>query len=83
MHANEPLAQAIAKNLDEAFHRLDADLERVEIWTAALTAFLEPIPGYDLDPRFLLPGTKSGRESTSREAPKRPSAGSAFGVSGR
>jgi len=83
MHANEPLARAIAKNLDETFHRLDADLERVEIWTAALTAFLEPIPDYDLDPRFLLPGTESGRGSTARRAPERPFAGSSSGVSGR
>ena len=75
MHANEPLAKAIAKNLDEAIHRLDEDLERVEIWTAALAAFLAPIPGYDSDPRFLLTGTESGREAAARDAPKRPLAG--------
>jgi hypothetical protein len=80
MQANEPLARAIAKNLDEAIHRLDADLERVEIWTAALAAFLEPIPDYDLNPRFLLPGTESRRESAAREAPERPFAGASFGV---
>jgi hypothetical protein len=80
MHANEPLARAITRNLDEAIDRLDQDLERVEIWTAALTAFLEPIPGYDSNSRFLLPGTDSGGEPAAGEAPERPFAASPTGV---
>jgi hypothetical protein len=77
---HKPLARAIARNLDDAIHRLDADLERVEIWTAALAAFLKPIPGYDADPRFLLPGAKSAPESSS---PERPTDQSGAAVSSR
>lgn len=74
MRPNEPLVREIARNLDDAIHRLNEDLERVEILTAALGAFLEPIPGYDSAyHQFLLPSAESGRESLARTEPKRPS----------
>jgi len=73
MRPNEPLVREIARNLDDAIHRLNEDLERVEIWTAALGAFLAPIPGYDsAHHQFLLPSAESGRESPSREEPETP-----------
>ena len=79
MRPNEPLVREIAKNLDDAIHRLNEDLERVEIWTAALGAFLEPVPGYEsANQEFLLPRADPARESPSREVQKRPFAGSAF-----
>jgi hypothetical protein len=79
MRPNEPLVREIAKNLDDAIHRLNEDLERVEIWTAALGAFLEPVPGYESTYQdFLLPRADSARESASREVQKRAFGGSAF-----
>jgi hypothetical protein len=68
MRPNEPMVREIARNLDEAIHRLNQDLERVEIWTAALSAFLEPVPGYEsAHEEFLLPGNGSGGETPPRE----------------
>jgi hypothetical protein len=75
MRPNEPMVREIARHLDEAIHRLNQDLERVEIWTAALGAFLEPVPGYEsAHQEFLLPSAESPCESPERKAPK-PSAG--------
>jgi hypothetical protein len=74
MRPNEPLVREIARNLDKAIDRLNEDLERVEIWTAALRALLEPIPGYEsVHENFLLQGPRSKREPPEREPPKRPS----------
>jgi hypothetical protein len=73
MHPNDPLVREIARNLDDAIHRLNQDLERVEIWTAALGAFLEPVPDYDsVHHEFLLPHTESGRAKSAQQAKKHP-----------
>ena len=82
MRTNEPMVTQIARNLDAAIDRLNEDLERVEIWTAALSAFLEPVPGYDSSQRFVLPGADSADESTSRDVPKGPFGGSTLGLPG-
>jgi len=48
--------------LAEAIDGLDRDLEKVEFWAAALTAFLQPIPSYDGgDGDFLVGGTRAPR----------------------
>jgi hypothetical protein len=72
----------IARHLDDAIDRLNEDLERVEIWTAALSAFLEPVPGYDSSQRFVLPGADSADEPASRDVGKGPFAGSTLGFPG-
>jgi hypothetical protein len=83
MRPNEPLVREIARNLDAAIHRLNEDLERVEIWTAALGAFLEPVPGYDsAHQEFLLPGASSPREAPAGELPEPAAGGRRSGASG-
>jgi hypothetical protein len=52
----------IVCNLMEAVARLHDDLDRVEIWTAALGCFLRPVPEYQPDDAHLLP-TPSRRQS--------------------
>jgi hypothetical protein len=45
----------IVRNLMEALNRLHDDLDRVELWTVALTSFQHPVPEYGADGRYLLP----------------------------
>jgi len=53
----------IVCNLMEALARLHDDLDRVEIWTAALGCFLRPVPDYKPDDEHLLatPSRQQGR----------------------
>jgi hypothetical protein len=84
MHPNDPLVREIARNLDDAIHRLNQDLERVEIWTAALSAFLEAVPDYDsLDHEFLLPRAESGTREGRAAGEKHASQGLRLRSSGR
>jgi hypothetical protein len=80
MRTDEPMVTQIARHLDDAIDRLNEDLERVEIWTAALGAFLEPIPGYDSSQRFVLPD--SADEPASRDVRKGPFGGATLGFPG-
>ena len=48
----------------EALARLQDDLDRVEIWTAALGCFLRPVPEYQPGDDHLLP-TPSRRQGRS------------------
>ena len=45
----------IVRNLMDAISRLHDDLERVELWTAALGSFQNPVPDYDPNDEHLLP----------------------------
>jgi hypothetical protein len=48
------------RNLVEALERLHQDLDRVELWTAALGSFQTPAPEYQPGDRYLLqPSAKS------------------------
>jgi len=49
----------IVRNLIEALNRLHDDLDRVELWTAALSDFQKPIPEYQPENEYLLPRRKS------------------------
>jgi hypothetical protein len=49
-------SDTIVKNLIEALTRLQDDLDRVELWTAALICFQEPAPDYRPRGDYLLPG---------------------------
>ena len=50
----EPAEKRIAHNLTEALEQLRQDLDRVELWTAALGCFLRPVPEYEPSNRHLL-----------------------------
>jgi hypothetical protein len=64
---NEPPGETIIRQLDEAIDRLIEDIDRVEMWSAALRAWLEPIPGYEAAHcEFLLPGATKGRDDDRR-----------------
>ena len=45
----------IVHNLVEALNCLHDDLDRVELWTAALSHFQQPAPDYRPDSQFVLP----------------------------
>jgi hypothetical protein len=62
----EPAADAIVRNLIEALERLRYDLDRMEIWAAALDQFQHPIPDYQPgDQHLLSPDPKRGRHPTA------------------
>jgi hypothetical protein len=49
------------RNLLDALENLHRDLERVELWTAALGSFTHPAPEYQPGDRYLLqPPPKDG-----------------------
>ncbi len=52
------------RNLIEALDRLHQDLDRVELWTAALGSFQNPAPEYQPSERYLL-----RRVSSAKDAP--------------
>jgi hypothetical protein len=50
----EPAEEMIVHNLIEALERLREDLDRLELWTAALGCFQQPVPPYEPNNRYLL-----------------------------
>ncbi len=54
----EPAEDVIVRNLLEAIERLHEDLERVEIWTAALDSFQRAVPDYQPSHAYLLRRTQ-------------------------
>jgi hypothetical protein len=60
----EPAEGKIVRNLVEALERLHEDLDRVELWTAALNGFRSPVPDYMPSDQHLL-------RPPRRPAPKR------------
>jgi hypothetical protein len=55
----EQAEDMIVRNLIEALNRLHDDLDRVELWTAALSDFQKPVPGYTSENDYLLPPRKA------------------------
>jgi hypothetical protein len=51
----EQAEEMIVRNLVEALNRLHDDLDRVALWTAALSHFQQPAPEYRPDGEYLLP----------------------------
>lgn len=45
----------IVRNLIESLERLHEDLDRMELWAAALGSFQHPVPDYQPDPHLLNP----------------------------
>jgi hypothetical protein len=50
--------EQIYSRLRDSLDRLHRETERVEIWAGALSAFVQPIPDYELPANFLLPPGK-------------------------
>jgi hypothetical protein len=69
---SEPAEEMIVHNLIEALERLREDLDRVELWTAALGCFQQPAPEYEPSDRYLLSAktvsAKSEREGSRSRA---------------
>ena len=51
----DAVPDTVMKNLIEALNRLHDDLDRVELWTAALKCFQEPPPEYRPHTDYVLP----------------------------
>jgi hypothetical protein len=58
----EPAEDQIVRNLAKAIERLHEDLDRVELWTAALDCFQRPVPDYQTGERYLLPSRPQRRD---------------------
>ena len=50
----EPAEDLIVRNLIEALEQLRVDLDRMEVWAAALGSFQHPVPEYRPGERHLL-----------------------------
>jgi hypothetical protein len=50
----EPAEDMIVRNLIESLGRLHEDLDRMELWAAALGCFTHPIPDYQPSERHIL-----------------------------
>jgi hypothetical protein len=61
----KPAEDMIVGNLIEALERLREDLDKVELWAAALGQFHAPVPDYQPSERYLLP-TKPPSSSNGR-----------------
>jgi hypothetical protein len=63
----KPAEDQIVHNLAAAIARLHDDLDRVELWTAALNCFQRPVPDYQPGERYLLP-VRREPQSNARSA---------------
>jgi hypothetical protein len=62
--APETAEDLVVRNLIETLNRIHADLERIELWTAALACFQEAAPQYEPSADHLLPPRKPAARST-------------------
>ena len=58
----EQAEELIIRNLLEALGQLQADLHRIELWTAVLYSFQHPAPPYQPNGDHVLPPHPSGSE---------------------
>jgi hypothetical protein len=54
----------LVRNLIEALNRLHGDLDRIELWTAALACFRQAAPQYQPNGDHLMPPGKPATGST-------------------
>jgi hypothetical protein len=59
----EPAEDQIVRNLAKALERLHEDLDRVELWTAALSCFQRPVPDYQPGERYHLPTRRERQDA--------------------
>ena len=62
----EQAEDMIVRNLIEAVECLHRDLDRVELWTAALGHFHRPVPDYHPGDQYLLPTLKRDTQQPRR-----------------
>ena len=55
----EPAEDALVHNLIDALERLREDLNKVELWAAALGHFQQPVPDYQVSSAYTLPASSS------------------------
>jgi hypothetical protein len=60
---SEPAEEIVVHNLIEALERLRQDLDRLELWTAALGSFQQPAPLYEPSDRYLLSAKTASAKS--------------------
>jgi hypothetical protein len=60
----EPAEERIIENFIESLERLREDLDKVELWAAALGYFRTPVPEYQPSDQYLL------RSAAQRESPR-------------
>ena len=60
----ETAEDLVVRNLIEALNRVHADLERIELWTAALACFQDAAPQYQPSCDYLLPPRNWAATST-------------------
>jgi hypothetical protein len=61
----EPAEDMIIRNLIESLERLRSDIDRMELWAAALGSFRHPAPDYQPSDRHLLKPPE-GRSRSAR-----------------
>ena len=66
MTDDRTLNERILHNLRETLDRVHRDLDKMDMWAAALGAFLQPIPDYQVSERFMLP-VRNRSERSARE----------------
>jgi hypothetical protein len=57
---SDPAEDVVFRNLIAALNRLREDMDRVELWTAALTHFQTPPPEYQSSDQYILPSRDRG-----------------------
>jgi hypothetical protein len=67
----ERASDMIVRNLIEALNRLHDDLDRVELWTAALSSFQQPAPEYGSTGKWVLPAREPTEKVAHMEADPR------------
>jgi hypothetical protein len=60
----EPAEDMIIRNLIESLERLRSDIDRMELWTAALGSFRHPAPEYQPSDRHLLKSPERRRDAS-------------------
>lgn len=65
--ARDVAEDKIVSNLAEALTRLHNELDRVELWTAALSCFVRPVPDYQPGNEFLLPTVRPAARKEPRD----------------
>ena len=63
----ERAEEMLVRNLIDALDRLHDDLDRVELWTVALSSFQRDVPDYQSGGGYLLPQRKSA--GSKRQGP--------------
>jgi hypothetical protein len=61
----EPAEDVIIRNLIESLERLRSDIDRMELWAAALGSFQHPAPEYQPTDRHILKPSEDRRSARS------------------